>query len=111
MLAAIANGPSEITQPLRSQDCENTLQCLAQLGLQFHDGGNHHCLEPAEWQSPQCPLDCGNSGTTMRLLSGLIASRPISATMVGDESLSRRPMGRVAEPLRLMGAKVEGEKP
>lgn len=69
-------------------------------------------IAPAEtWISPESSLDCGNSGTTMRLLSGLIASRPISAMMVGDESLSKRPMKRIAEPLRLMGATVQGDTP
>lgn len=64
-----------------------------------------------EWVSPVAELDCGNSGTTMRLLLGMIASRRIEATLVGDKSLSRRPMSRVAEPLRLMGATVVGESP
>jgi 3-phosphoshikimate 1-carboxyvinyltransferase len=69
-------------------------------------------LTPAtEWNSPSGDLDCGNSGTTMRLMSGLIASRPIEATMIGDASLSRRPMKRIADPLRLMGAQIEGDKP
>jgi 3-phosphoshikimate 1-carboxyvinyltransferase len=64
-----------------------------------------------EWMQPRSNLDCGNSGTTMRLLAGLIASRPMSATMVGDASLSRRPMSRIAQPLREMGAEIEGDKP
>jgi 3-phosphoshikimate 1-carboxyvinyltransferase len=66
-------------------------------------------LPSRTWFQPEGPLDCGNSGTTMRLLSGLIAGRQISATLTGDESLSRRPMSRIAQPLRLMGAEVEGE--
>jgi 3-phosphoshikimate 1-carboxyvinyltransferase len=69
-------------------------------------------ISPARnWHSPTDRLDCGNSGTTMRLLAGLIASRPIEATLVGDASLSQRPMRRITEPLRRMGALVEGDRP
>jgi len=67
---------------------------------------------PEAWSSPSAPLDCGNSGTTMRLMAGCLASREgLQATLVGDESLSRRPMARVVAPLRLMGAEVEGDLP
>jgi 3-phosphoshikimate 1-carboxyvinyltransferase len=86
---------------------------LAQLGLAYQWLSDEEVsLTPAdEWRQPDELLDCGNSGTTMRLLSGLIASRPLDCVMTGDESLSRRPMKRVAEPLRLMGASVEGDSP
>jgi 3-phosphoshikimate 1-carboxyvinyltransferase len=113
MFGAIAAGESIVRNPLRGEDCESTLRCLGQMGLshQWLDDATVK-LQPAEnWNSPNEPLDCGNSGTTMRLMSGLIASRPIEATMVGDASLSRRPMGRIAEPLRLMGAKFDGDRP
>lgn len=110
MLAAIAPGPSIVRSPLTGQDCQATLRCLEQMGLRATTQGNRVLLEPpGEWQQPEGPLDCGNSGTTMRLLSGLVASRPMECTMIGDESLSRRPMKRIAEPLRLMGARVEGD--
>jgi 3-phosphoshikimate 1-carboxyvinyltransferase len=66
-------------------------------------------VDPSEWQQPSIPLDCGNSGTTMRLISGLLASRPLDATLIGDASLSKRPMKRIAEPLRQMGAGFEGD--
>lgn len=113
MLAAIADGESEVTMPLRGEDCEATLRCLNQLGLR------HEWLRPdrirlipcLQWQSPRSPLDCGNSGTTMRLLAGLVASRPLEVEMIGDASLTRRPMRRIAEPLIAMGAAVEGERP
>ncbi|MBX7132533.1 MAG: 3-phosphoshikimate 1-carboxyvinyltransferase [Fimbriimonadaceae bacterium] len=113
MLAAIAQGKSVVRNPLRGEDCEATLDCLIQMGL----GANwisreEVSLTPAEeWSQPIHDLDCGNSGTTMRLLSGLIASRPLDVKLTGDASLSRRPMKRVAEPLRLMGATVEGDTP
>lgn len=111
MLGAAAQGPSVVRNPLRGEDCEATLRCLQAMGLRASWSGEREVrLEPAaKWHSPSAPLDCGNSGTTMRLLSGLIASRPLEAELVGDASLSRRPMGRIAEPLRRMGAQVEGE--
>lgn len=112
MLGAIASGDSVIKRPLASEDAISTVRCLEALGTQVE----WHTLDevkicPDAWASPIGTLDCGNSGTTMRLLSGLIASRPISATLVGDASLSRRPMKRIADPLRLMGAGFDGETP
>jgi 3-phosphoshikimate 1-carboxyvinyltransferase len=84
----------------------------------IHLGLRHEMLGPEEfrliptqeWMQPNAPIDCGNSGTTMRLLAGLVASRPLNVTFVGDASLSKRPMGRVATPLRLMGAEIEGDR-
>ncbi len=113
MLGAIAEGPCRVRNPLQSEDAQATLECLAQMGLAYDwTSPNEVRLTPAaRWESPSGTLDCGNSGTTMRLLSGLIASRPIRATLIGDASLSRRPMKRIAEPLRLMGATVEGDTP
>ena len=112
MLGAIARGDSVVRSPLRGEDCESTLACLAAMGLEFSREGDEVRLRPSrDWRQPLAPLDCGNSGTTMRLLSGLVASRPLDVTMVGDGSLSRRPMGRIAKPLRLMGATVEGDTP
>lgn len=112
MLGAIASGPSVIHRPLRGEDCASTLRCLIEMGLRHEPIGDDSIrLVPAhDWAEPRSALDCGNSGTTMRLLAGLIASRPIKATLIGDTSLSRRPMARVAEPLRLMGATVQGER-
>ena len=113
MFGAIASGESIVRRPLRGDDCEATLRCLAQMGLSYEwRFDTEIVLKPAKnWHSPHATLDCGNSGTTIRLVSGLIASRAIEATMVGDPSLSKRPMRRIAEPLRQMGAVVEGETP
>ncbi len=112
MLGAIASGESLVRMPLEGEDCESTLSCLSGMGLGVERSDGEVRLNPApDWSQPQRELDCGNSGTTIRLLSGLIASRPIEATMVGDASLSRRPMKRIAEPLRRMGAIVEGDTP
>lgn len=112
MLAAAASSPSLIRRPLQSEDCETTLRCLEALGARFERSDGGVKIFPAQdWRSPEGPLECGNSGTTMRLLAGLIASRPIEATLTGDASLSRRPMLRIAEPLRRMGAWVAGDFP
>lgn len=112
MLGAIASGPSRVRMPLRGEDCESTLACLEAMGLVAARSDEGVALRPApDWISPPGELDCGNSGTTMRLLSGLIASRPIDAILTGDASLRRRPMSRIADPLRAMGADIEGERP
>lgn len=113
MFGAAAMGESIVRMPLTGEDCEATLRCLTQLGLRFQRlSPNEVKLTPAkEWSQPFELLDCCNSGTTMRLMSGLIASRNLDVTMVGDASLSKRPMKRIAEPLRLMGATVEGDTP
>lgn len=111
MFGAIASGVSRVRSPLGSEDAEATRRCLEATGLRVEAVEDGWLLHPSEWHAPEGVLDCGNSGTTMRLLSGLIASRPLTATLAGDASLSRRPMGRIAEPLRLMGARVEGDRP
>ncbi|MCW5937598.1 MAG: 3-phosphoshikimate 1-carboxyvinyltransferase [Fimbriimonadaceae bacterium] len=123
LLAAMAEPagvPSYVARPLDSNDCQRTLDCLAELGTEvehFPDGemGDRPFTmvwPNRAWASPDIPLDCGNSGTTIRLLSGLIAACPgVVATLSGDASLSKRPMGRIAEPLRQMGADFRGETP
>lgn len=113
MLSAIAEGTARIEGFLAAEDCLRTADALRRLGariepvgggtLEVHGGG----LEGLH--APDGPLDLGNSGTGMRLLMGLVAGRPFTTTFTGDDSLSRRPMDRVAEPLRLMGARVEGQ--
>ena len=112
MFASFASSESIVRKPLQGEDCENTLRAMIRLGLR------HEMLGPEElrliptqqWMQPNGPIDCGNSGTTMRLLAGLVAARPLSVTFVGDASLSKRPMGRIATPLRLMGAQIEGDR-
>jgi 3-phosphoshikimate 1-carboxyvinyltransferase len=112
MFGAIAAGESVVRRPLAGEDCEATLKCLTQMGLRAERNGDEVRLIPAdEWRQPDAELDCGNSGTSMRLLAGLIASRPLDVTLVGDASLSKRPMKRIADPLRQMGASVEGDTP
>jgi len=108
ILAALAAGTSRIHGALDSDDCRATLAALAACGIR-------HALRPdgvlevegGGWRAPTGVLDLGNSGTGLRLLAGALASRPFAATLVGDASLSRRPMERIAAPLRAMGAEVE----
>ncbi|MEI7985195.1 MAG: 3-phosphoshikimate 1-carboxyvinyltransferase [Armatimonadota bacterium] len=113
MMAAIANSESIVKNPLRGEDCESTRNCLIRLGLRHQElsSTEFRLIPTEEWTQPNELLDCGNSGTTIRLLSGLIASRPLKVTMIGDASLTKRPMKRIAEPLRLMGAQFEGDTP
>jgi len=109
ILAALAEGESLIKGFLRGSDCEATLRALEVMGAQARresdelhvTGVGHRGLQP-----PQDPLDLGNSGTGLRLLAGLAAGTPGITVLTGDASLRRRPMGRIAEPLRQMGAEV-----
>jgi 3-phosphoshikimate 1-carboxyvinyltransferase len=111
MLAALAEGASTLTHFAPGADCRSTLACLRQLGVDIKEGpaGSVTLLGRGlhRLSSPSSPLDAGNSGTTMRLLAGILAGQPFTTTMVGDASLSRRPMRRVIEPLERMGTRVE----
>jgi 3-phosphoshikimate 1-carboxyvinyltransferase len=109
LFGALAEGELRIRNLPDGRDVRSTRRCLEALGAVIkEDGqdilvqGNGGALRP-----PRGPLDCGNSGTTMRLLMGALAGQPFACLLNGDASLSRRPMGRVAEPLRQMGAAVE----
>jgi 3-phosphoshikimate 1-carboxyvinyltransferase len=111
ILAALAEGRSMLTNFAPGADCRSTLSCLSRLGVAIEEGpaGTVTLLGRGfgQLRSPDGALDAGNSGTTMRLLAGVLAGHPFSATMIGDASLSRRPMRRVIEPLELMGARVD----
>jgi 3-phosphoshikimate 1-carboxyvinyltransferase len=111
ILAALAQGRSTITNFAPGADCRSTLHCLRALGVEIRDEGGGIVSVmgrgPGGLRSPETALDAGNSGTTMRLLAGVLAAHPFSATIVGDASLSRRPMRRVIEPLTEMGAHFE----
>jgi 3-phosphoshikimate 1-carboxyvinyltransferase len=120
ILAALARGRTEITNYSSSADCASTLEALRGLGVSVEREGPTVRVEGSgngpkaggrgpRLSPPSAPLDCGNSGTTMRLLAGVLASQPFTSTLVGDESLSRRPMRRVVEPLELMGARLSTE--
>jgi 3-phosphoshikimate 1-carboxyvinyltransferase len=113
MLGAIAEGPSEIHFFSTSADCQSTLSCLKQLGVKIERKDNVVTIEGAGLgglrPAPE-PLDAGNSGSTMRMLAGILAGQPFRSVMVGDASLSRRPMKRVADPLSQMGARIKSQQ-
>lgn len=117
LLAALAEGDSEIVGFSDAADPAATLACLRGLGVEIEEReGSLHVAGrgPAGFTPPPAPLDCANSGTTMRLLAGVLAGRPFDSVLTGDDSLSARPMGRIAEPLRQMGAEIaltEGHAP
>jgi 3-phosphoshikimate 1-carboxyvinyltransferase len=112
MLGAIARGMTRVTNVAPGQDVRATMACMRALGtaIEFRDDGFRTILiegcGAAGLATPADSLDVQNSGTTLRLLSGLLAGRPVRATLTGDASLRRRPMGRVIEPLRAMGATI-----
>ena len=110
ILAALADGPSRLTNYAPGADCRSTLACLGRLGVDIKEGPDGALTVlgrgSSGLRSPDQPLDAGNSGTTMRLLAGVLAGQPFSTTLVGDASLSRRPMRRVIEPLERMGASI-----
>jgi 3-phosphoshikimate 1-carboxyvinyltransferase len=105
ILNAVAAGPARIENLATGEDVASTAHCLRGLGVKVTEEGVEGVglrgLHP-----PHGPLDCGNSGTTMRLLAGLLAGQPFESTLVGDHSLTRRPMDRVATPLAKMGART-----
>jgi 3-phosphoshikimate 1-carboxyvinyltransferase len=112
MLAAMAQGTTRIENFATSADCASTVSCLRALDiaiegsdLAFQVSG----LGKTGFRPPNSPLDCGNSGTTMRLMSGILAGQNFDSTLTGDESLRSRPMKRVIEPLEEMGAKFSHE--
>lgn len=114
MFSALSNGPCEITGFLAGEDCISTRRALEAMGVQVEDlgsGGTHIRVHGCrgEFTAPERPIDCGNSGTTIRLLSGILAGCPFEVQLTGDDSLSRRPMKRVALPLEKMGARVRGK--
>ena len=108
ILAAAADGPSSIWNYCPAGDCAATLKVLRALGIAVDVHGERVVVTPPpEPAEPDGPLDCSRSGTTMRLVAGVLAGTPFRSTLTGDEQLLRRPMGRVAVPLRLMGAEVD----
>ncbi len=116
MLGALAEGTTQVTGFLEGEDSLNTLKAFRAMGVSISepDQGSVtiHGVGLRGLHAPQAPLDMGNSGTAMRLLSGILAGQAFDATLIGDASLSKRPMKRVTQPLALMGAKVDsqGEK-
>src|SRR5476651_573872 len=111
LLAALAEGGSTLTHFAPGADCRSTLACLRRLGVEIEEGpaGTVTLMGRGlrQLRSPSDALDCGNSGTTLRLMAGVLAGHSFVSTLVGDASLSRRPMRRVIDPLERMGARVD----
>jgi 3-phosphoshikimate 1-carboxyvinyltransferase len=109
IMGSMARGTTRISNFSPSHDCRSTLSCLQELGVRIHQEAAI-VLESPGWEHLRQPvgrLDAGNSGTTIRLLSGVLAGRPFRSTIAGDDSLNQRPMKRVMTPLRMMGAVIE----
>ncbi len=109
MLAALAKGRSRFDNFAPGADCASTLGCVRALGCAVERDEKGSVIVDglgSSLQQPAGPLDCGNSGSTMRMLSGILAGQPFTSELIGDESLSRRPMKRIIEPLTQMGAHI-----
>ncbi|MEA2174970.1 MAG: 3-phosphoshikimate 1-carboxyvinyltransferase [Blastocatellia bacterium] len=112
ILAALAEGVTRIENFSTSQDCASTLACLVQLGVGIEREGTSVRVFGVGTEglcAPASALDCGNSGSTMRLLAGVLAGQNFASELTGDDSLRSRPMKRIIEPLELMGARIRSE--
>lgn len=110
MLSALAEGVTRLQNFSTGADPHSTLACMEQLGARVEhsaDGIIEVTGCAGHFQQPAAPLDCGNSGSTMRMLAGLLAAQPIACILIGDESLTRRPMERIRKPLSTMGAQID----
>ncbi|WP_212935878.1 3-phosphoshikimate 1-carboxyvinyltransferase [Bacillus hominis] len=113
MFGAIAEGTTKVSNFLLGEDCLSTIACFQKLGVQIEQSGNdvtiygkglHNLQEPKE------VLDVGNSGTTIRLMLGILANTPFHSTIIGDASIGKRPMKRVTDPLSKMNAQIDGRE-
>lgn len=114
MLGSIAKGKTEVTGFLDGEDCLRTIEMFKQLGVSIERQGTNVSIDSPgmkDWEMPADELYAGNSGTTARLMAGILAGSNITAVMTGDASLSRRPMDRVTVPLKEMGASITSETP
>ena len=107
MLAALSNQSSKITNISNGKDVKSTISCLIDCGINIDMSPKQLFVNGGEFKQPKSDLDCGNSGTTMRLLIGLLAGQGINANFIGDKSLSNRPMDRIIEPLEKMGLNIK----
>lgn len=114
ILAGLSNGTCVVTGFLPSEDCQSTVNAMRALGVDIEQPEPTTLIvhgASRKLKAPKGNIDCGNSGTTMRLMAGVLSAQPFRSRMVGDASLSRRPMGRVITPLSQMGAKLTAEGP
>ncbi|MFI3211897.1 MAG: 3-phosphoshikimate 1-carboxyvinyltransferase [Eubacteriales bacterium] len=110
MFGALSKGLTEVTNFLPGADCISTINCFRKLGIQIEHKGTNvsiHGLGLHGLQAPSSMLDAGNSGTTTRLISGILVAQPFTTTLTGDESIQTRPMKRIIDPLSSMGASIE----
>ncbi len=113
MIAAIAEGNTRVRNYSTGADCHSTLNCLRSLGIEIEEEGTElviHGRGLNGLRRPSGDLDAGNSGSTIRMLSGILAAQPFPSRIFGDESLSRRPMQRIMQPLRQMGARIHARE-
>ncbi|MDO4267994.1 MAG: 3-phosphoshikimate 1-carboxyvinyltransferase [Eubacteriales bacterium] len=109
MFGSIAKGTTEITNFLTGADCLSTIGCFQRMGVDIQADGSHVIVRGNGLRGLKKPdgiLDCGNSGTTTRLISGILSAQDFSVTLTGDESIQKRPMKRIMEPLSQMGAQI-----
>lgn len=113
MFGALAEGTTEVTNFLQGADCLSTIDCFRKLGIEIENTPEHiliHGKGLHGLQAPSSVLDTGNSGTTTRLISGILAAQPFETTLTGDASIQKRPMRRIMEPLSMMGADITSVK-
>lgn len=113
ILGSIAEGDTLISGILMSEDVKRTVEAFKKMGVNIKEEGDKVCIEGVGMKGlkrPNSIIDCGNSGTTMRLLSGILVGQEFSAILMGDESLTYRPMDRIIIPLREMGALIQGRE-
>ena len=115
MLSGIAEGPSRLENYSTGADCASTLACTRAMGVSWQRSSEGQNVIEVQGRGlslapPSTSLDCGNSGSTIRMLSGIVAGQNFTSEMIGDESLSRRPMERVITPLTIMGATIESQQ-
>ncbi len=112
MLASISEGTSVLSNYSSGADCHSTLGCMEAMGARIEKNGTEitvHGVGLEGLQAPAGMLDAGNSGSTIRMLSGILSAQPFVSTIGGDESLSKRPMARIMNPLAEMGAAIEAK--
>lgn len=109
MFGSIAKGVTEITGFLQGADCLSTIGCFSAMGVEIQNDGGRVTVRGRGLRGlrqPDCMLDCGNSGTTTRLISGILCGQNFPVTLTGDDSIQKRPMKRIMEPLQMMGADI-----
>jgi len=109
LIAALAEGVSTVENFSTAADCAATLSCLSALGVVVEKDGTMVRINGTKLHQPHEPLNCGNSGSTMRMMAGLLAAEKFECTLAGDASLSARPMNRIVEPLEMMGARFRSD--